>query len=135
MAPGGKQVRLILESEKPLNSPTGAGNMSLRIESHLQTGPLQKGMPFMFGSDPARIVGILHWAGFSYSRSPGIGIVFSGFALLITGCLLLVFPAGVAIAETTGDNISLRLYQNRGVQQLNAELLQAVSTIQERGTC
>jgi hypothetical protein len=97
--PGEIPLRLVLETEHPLDDPHGIGSYQIRVESRLQNSVLMPGMPFLFGNEPARLVGLVHWAGFTYARSPGIGGVFLGFGIVMTGSLLLMIPSGVLLVR------------------------------------
>jgi hypothetical protein len=47
--------------------------------------------------------------------------VFAGFALVLLGCLLLTFPAGVARVDGAGEGVAARVYLPRGEAALLAE--------------
>ncbi|WP_242344286.1 hypothetical protein [Anaeromyxobacter terrae] len=113
-APGGAPMRFVLEAERGLDDRSGAGAISVRMGSAAGEAALGIGAPFAFGLAPARLVAVDRWAGFTYERSPGMPAVLAGFAVVLAGCVLLVFPAGVARIEHEGGRDVARVWVSRG---------------------
>ena len=119
--PAGEPLSFLLEAERPLNDPKGTGSITLRVERRGGTQTVKLGEAFPFGRGLARVVAVSRWGGFTYARTPGIGLVFSGFALALAGCFLLLFPAGVARLEAGGALPGARVYLSRGMELLLLE--------------
>lgn len=119
--PAGNPVRFVLEAEHSLKDPNGTGLLRVKIERGVAGEWLQARVPFHFGPTVAKIVSVSRWGGYTYSRSPGIGMVFCGFAVVLTGCLLLLFPAGVAVPAGAGSDQGWRIYLPRGGEFLVQE--------------
>ena len=117
----GEPVRFVLEAERPLADPKGTGQLTLFLERRGGRETLTPGVAFAFGRGPARVVAISRWGGFTYARTPGIGLVFSGFALALAGCFLLLFPAGVARLEGDTAAPGARFCLSRGGELLLLE--------------
>lgn len=117
-APDGSTVRFVVQTERSLYDPLGTGEVSVRLESPYQTTTLMKGMPFLFGTEPAKITAITRWAGFTYSRSFGTGVIFTGFSIILLGSFLLLFSSGVATVTQGKGGEELSIYQNRGQKEL-----------------
>lgn len=117
---GGAPVRFFLEAERPLADPLGTGRIRLALETGGARTPLGPGDHFAFGRVTAHLEGISRWGGFTYSRSPGMPAVFSGFAAILLGTLLMTFPAGAA--QTAGDEGAVAgwVYVTRGREALLA---------------
>ncbi len=107
--PTGKSVRLSAEAERDMNDPLGTGNVRIFQIQGSEKTELFVGHPFRFGDRTAKIVSLSRWAGFTYSRSPGVSIVFAGFFLLLAGTAVMLVPAGIAAG---GANIpgGIRVY-------------------------
>ncbi len=119
--PAGEPVRFLLDAEHSLSDPKGTGRLAVRVERRGVSRTLLPGESFQFGPGEARITGIARWGGFTYARTPGIGLVFAGFALALAGCFLMIFPAGVArLAENAGAT-ETRIYLTRGADLLRME--------------
>lgn len=116
-APGGQPARFTVEAEHGIAEPGGTGALSVVLESRGQAVPLSPGAVFPFGDREARLVAVGRWAGFTYARSPGMAGIFAGFAVILLGALLLVFPAGVATLEGQGDGAAARV-AGRGAEVL-----------------
>jgi hypothetical protein len=112
--PAGEPTRFRLDAERDLQDPLGTGTITITLERRGERTRLVPGEPFPFGSVNARLVDVRRWAGFTYSRTAGISLVFAGFAVVLLGSLLLLFPSGVACVEERGGARVLRLHLPRG---------------------
>jgi hypothetical protein len=119
--PSGRPVRFTLRAENPLEDRRGTGPVQLRLDAPAGAVVLSPGQPFPFGGAEARIASIGRWSGFTYARSPGLPAVFAGFAVILLGCLLLTFPAGVAVLGSPGASDAARVHLVRGGEALRAE--------------
>ena len=119
-APGGKNVRFVVETERTLYDPQGTGEVRVRLESPYQAATIAKGMPFLFGTEPATISAVVRWAGFTYSHSPGVELIFAGFAVILLGSFLLLFISGVVTTHPAASGGEVSIYQNRGQKELVA---------------
>jgi len=118
----GRPVRFVLSSERDLDDARGSGQVLVRLEREGGPAILAPGTPFDFGGPPTRILGVRRWASFTYARSPGMPGVLAGIAVILAGCLLLVFPAGVARLEPDGAGAAIaRVHLPRGASVLEAE--------------
>lgn len=120
-APGGRPFRFTLESERHFDDPAGTGLLRVRAEGHGGSFEVAPGSPFPFGTAPARLVSVGRWGGFTYSRSPGMPVVFAGFAFLLLGSALMSFPAGVALVGRPGEEAAGWIWVTRGRDALLAE--------------
>lgn len=120
-APGGAAVRLGVRGERRLDDATGTGALSIWEEHEGVVTDLRPGSFFQFGTVQARLVQVSRWAGFTFSRSPGMTAVYAGFALVLLGATLLLFPAGVACIAGEGAEMAGRVWVNRGNEALLAE--------------
>jgi hypothetical protein len=107
--PAGRAVTLTASAEHPLDDPRGTGALTVRLEEPGHVVTLAPGVPFDFGGRPARLVSVARWSGFTYARSPGMPGIFAGFALVLAGALLIVFPAGVARLPGPGEEGGARV--------------------------
>jgi hypothetical protein len=121
LAPGGETVRLGVTGERALEDPRGTGTLSVWIERQGRRTEIPPGTAFVFGTTAARLVSVGRWAGFTYARSPGMKAVFAGFAIVLLGTTLLVFPAGVAWPESPEAGVAGRAFVTRGRELLLAE--------------
>jgi len=119
-AHSGTPTRLVVTSERPLSDRMGTGTLAVRLEAGGQSLDLAPGQPFVLAGEPARIVGWVRWAGFSYARTPGLWAVFAGFALVLAGAALLSFPSGVARLPGPGENGAF-VWMPRGAEALRLE--------------
>jgi len=118
----GRPARFALSSERDLDDPRGIGQILVRLER--DDGPviLAPGAAFDFGGPPARILAVSRWASFTYARSPGMPGVLAGVAVILAGCLLLVFPAGVARLQADGaGGATAHVHLPRGASVLEAD--------------
>jgi len=120
-APGGETVRLGVSGGRPLDDPRGTGALRVWIERQGRRADIGPGAVFAFGTAAARLVSIGRWAGFTYARSPGMPAVFGGFAIVLLGATLLVFPAGVAWPGSPEEGLAGRVFVTRGRELLLAE--------------
>jgi hypothetical protein len=109
-APNGEPVRFRVDAERAISDPAGTGLLSISIESRGRRTALSPGTVFPFGDRAARLQAVGRWAGFTYARSPGMPGVFAGFAVILLGTLLLVFPAAVARVDSTPDGTAARVF-------------------------
>lgn len=102
--PAGKRVKFILSTERPVNDRLGTGTVDLLVDREGLKSAVAPGQTFAFGQGRATLLELSRWGGFTYSRSPGMPLVFASFGIILLGCLLLVFPAGVAhVGPADGD--------------------------------
>lgn len=114
----GRPARFVVETEREIADPQGTGSIRILLESEGDAVELAPGSSFDFGGQPARVLAVSRWAGFSYARSPGMAAVIFGFLVLLLGAGLLAFPAGVARVLPDG---SARVYVVRGAEVLWAD--------------
>ncbi|HEY6009509.1 MAG TPA: hypothetical protein VIU40_14385, partial [Geobacteraceae bacterium] len=112
--PAGEAVRFRLDAERNLQDPVGTGTIAITLERGTDRTRLMPGAPFAFGPGEARLVAVRRWAGFTYSRSAGMPLVFGGFGLVLFGSFLLLFPAAVAREEERGEGRVMRFHLARG---------------------
>ncbi len=111
--PSGGSMRFSVQTERGVNDLLGTGNLRIFQIQGSEKTELFAGQPFTFGDRTARIISLSRWAGFTYSRSPGVSIVFAGFFLLLAGTAVMLVPAG--IAADGGDRPSvIRVYLTQG---------------------
>ncbi len=114
-------ARLVATAERPLDDPLGTGPLILRYVTASGARTVQLGDEVALGARRARLAGVTRWAGYTYARAPGVPAVFAGLAVVLLGCALLAFPAGVAAVERSGDDASARVFVTRGADVLRAE--------------
>jgi hypothetical protein len=115
--PAGDRAAFSVEAEHGLADRRGTGALTVKMDGKGGPRLLAPGAPFEFGGIPARLVAVSRWSGFTYTRSPGMPGIFAGFALVLAGALLLVFPAAVARLSGPGDGAAARL-AGRGAEVL-----------------
>lgn len=115
--PDGHPATFAVVAEHGIGEPGGTGALSVTLESGGQGVPLSPGAVFQFGDREARLVTVGRWAGFTWARSPGMAGIFAGFAVILLGALLLVFPAGVAVVEEGAEGSGARI-AGRGAEAL-----------------
>jgi len=118
--PTGRVTRLVVTAENGIDDARGLGKVEARLEQGASSVVLSPGQPFVLGGNPMRIVSYTRWAGFSYSRSPGLAGVFAGFLLVLLGAALLTFPVGLARLPGSGENAAL-VWLPRGAEALRLE--------------
>lgn len=118
---GGRPVRFVVTTERDLHDVSGTGRTLIRLEHGTQELLLSPDAPFDFGGTQAKVTGLRRWGSFSYARSPGMPAVYLGFILVLAGCALLVFPAGVAVLETERGRTVARIQLPRGGELLAAD--------------
>jgi len=123
--PAGVPARLVIESERDLVGIRGTGRLAVWVERAGGRLPLEPGTTFPFGAGQARLTGLGRWGRFSYTRTPGLGGVFAGFGVVLAGCALLAFPAGVARLGRPGEGAAAILFTVRGGAAIAAEWEQA----------
>jgi hypothetical protein len=119
--PAGRPARFVVTTERPLNDRLGTGRLWVEYEQAGSRHPVERDAPFVFGRREARVISVGRWGRFTYARSPGMIGVLAGFALVIAGCALLAFPAGVARLGPPGSDPAARVFQVRGRDLLLAE--------------
>lgn len=119
--PAGAPARFVVESERDLDSPQGTGRLRIALEAGGTRLALEPGAAFPFGGGAARLVAVGRWGRFTWTRTPGLSGVFAGFALVLAGCALLVFPAGVARLGRPGEEAAAVLFTVRGAAAVAAE--------------
>jgi hypothetical protein len=119
--PVGMPARFVLDSERELGSPDGTGRVLIWVETRGRRMAAAPGGTFPFGAGEARVVGIGRWGRFTFTRTPGLAGVFAGFGVILAGCALLVFPAGVARMGRAGDGDAAVLFTVRGGAAIAAE--------------
>lgn len=92
----GNCMRFVAKSERPIDDPGGTGRLQVHVEGKDGRRAVDVGGRIPFGNETAEILSISRWAGFTYSRSPGMPLVFVGFVVILAGSALLTIPAGVA---------------------------------------
>ncbi len=110
-------LRLVAVSERTIGDPQGTGRIDLFVErrGHRQRVDIGKELPF--GGTNARVITISRWARFTYSRSPGMPLVFAGFLIVLAGSALLTLPSGVALL-TNDEHVAASVYMKRGADVL-----------------
>ena len=83
--------------------------------------PVAPGATFAFGDRTARAVAIARWGRFTWSRAPALPAVWLGFAVILVGCALLAFPAGVARLREAGEEDAATVFVTRGAEVIAAE--------------
>lgn len=119
--PAGRPARLTVSTERRADDPRGTGPLRIELEQESGRLTLEPGVPFRFGGRAARVVAVVRWGRFTWARSPGMPAVLAGFAVILAGCALLAFPAGVARLEPPGTGVAARVFQPRGREVLLAE--------------
>lgn len=128
--PAGNPARFVLTAERAVDDRVATG--ALFIEVQRPGAPplaVRRGEPFRFGDKEARVTQVSRWGQYSYARAPGMFGVFAGFAVVLAGCLLLTFPAGVARAGAAGAGALV--YLPRGEAALLADWGRAPATSSE----
>ncbi len=119
--PAGMPARFVLEAEQDIDGAAGTGRLLLWMESRGERRALQPGSAFPFGAGEARVLGVGRWGRFTYTRTPGLSGVFAGFIVILAGCTLLAFPAGVARLGREGEGAAATVFTVRGGAALSAE--------------
>jgi hypothetical protein len=112
--PGGGQARFTVAAERALDDRRGSGAVTIRYERDGLNSEVARGDTIELGNTTAHLVDLVRWSGFTYVRSPGIPAVFAGFALVLTACVMLTFPAGVARLDSRGGSTVATIWLNRG---------------------
>lgn len=131
--PAGRNVKFVLTSERPLGSRMGTGPVALRVEGDGFKKVVTAGESFPFGSGRARLSAVSRWAGFTYSRSPGMPLVMLSFGMILLGCVLLVFPVGTALIACDESDVAAWIWVKRGGDILRNEWEQTGTD--EAGRC
>jgi hypothetical protein len=113
-SPTGEPARFVLEAEQDIDGAAGTGRLLLWMESRGERRALAPGAAFPFGAGEARVVGVGRWGRFTYTRTPGLSGVFAGFVVILAGCTLLAFPAGVARMGRAGEGTAAVVFTVRG---------------------
>jgi len=112
--PGGDQARFVVEAEGSIDDRRGSGLLTIRFERDGVAPEVVMGDYLEFGNTRAQLVDLVRWSGFTYVRSPGIPAVFTGFAMVLTACALLIFPAGIVRFGTQDGSAVAWVWLNRG---------------------
>lgn len=118
--PAGNSLRFVAKGEQDINDPAGTGPLDIYVLGSHGRSTLAPGTRFRFGGEEAEVLAITRWAGFTYSRSPGIPFVFAGFLLILAGSALLTLPAGVAQIVDNGP-VAAWFHAKRGVSIVVSE--------------
>jgi hypothetical protein len=132
--PAGAPLQFLLESDRPLDYTKDPGLLTAYVVRQGQSLKLQPGDRFPFGPAAARFLAVSQWGAFTYTRSPGIGLVFSGFAIALAGCFLLLFPVGVARIEDQSGNSHVNVYLSRGIELLLMDWQKYLTPLNESKT-
>ena len=119
--PSGAQVRFVVDAEQDLDGREGTGRLLAWVERGGERTAIAPGVGFPFGAGSARAVGFARWGRFTWSRTPGLAAVFAGFAVILAGCILLAFPAGVARLGHPGENVAAVVFTVRGSDAIAAD--------------
>ena len=119
--PAGMPARFVLESEQDIDGAAGTGRILLWMEGRGERRALEPGTAFPFGAGQARVAGVGRWGRFTWTRTPGLSGVFAGFIVILAGCTLLAFPAGVARLGREGEGNAAVVFTVRGGPALAAE--------------
>jgi len=117
----GGSFTIEVESDAALGSVRGTGPLSFRLRRGDRVSDIALGDAVDIAGGPARLVGVARWSGFSYSRSPGMPAVISGFSLVLAAMALLIFPAGFARISDEGGGVVARVWSTRGLDVLVAD--------------
>ena len=120
-SPSGEPARFVLDSERDIDGPAGTGKLLLWMEGRGTRTALAPGVAFPFGTGQARVVGVGRWGRFTYTRTPGLSGVFAGFIVILAGCTLLAFPAGVARMGREGEEAAAVVFTVRGGTAIAAD--------------
>ncbi len=119
--PSGASARFSIEAERDINDPMGTGRLATFLVQGSSMSEIRIGQPFSFGDRTAKIISLGRWAGFTYSRSPGVSIVFTGFFLLLIGTAIMLVPAGIAASGTEEKPGTMRIYLSQGADDFAEE--------------
>jgi hypothetical protein len=119
--PAGMPARFVLEAEQDIDEPAGTGRLLVWMESRGTRRALLPGTTFPFGAGQARVIGVGRWGRFTFTRTPGLAGVFTGFVVILAGCTLLAFPAGVARLGRPEDDAAAVVFTVRGGAALAAD--------------
>jgi len=120
-SPTGEPARFVAESERDIDGTAGTGKLLVWMESRGARRALAPGVGFPFGAGEARVVGVGRWGRFTYTRTPGLAGVFAGFVVILAGCSLMAFPAGVARLGRAGEGAAAVIFTVRGGAAFAAE--------------
>jgi hypothetical protein len=119
--PSGAAVRLVVDAEREIEGREGTGRILAWVERGGARVALAPGATFPFAGGEARAVGVARWGRFTWTRTPGLGGVWAGFVVVLAGCALLAFPAGVARPGRPGENAAAVVFITRGAEALAAD--------------
>lgn len=119
--PAGAEARFVVDTERDLDDPAGTGRVLTWLQRGSQRTALAPGATFAFGNVEARALAVTRWGRFTWSRTPALPAVWFGFAVVLLGCALLTFPAGVVRLGGPGEDAAATLWVNRGAEALAAE--------------
>jgi hypothetical protein len=119
--PSGGSVRFSVEAERNINDPLGTGKLVIFLVQGGTKTEINIGQPFAFGDRTAKIISLSRWAGFTYSRSPGVSFVFTGFFLLLIGTAIMLVPAGIVTAGAQERPGTMRVYLSQGADDFTED--------------
>lgn len=119
--PSGVPARFVVDTERDLDGPDGTGRLLAWMERGGARIAVAPGSTFPFGAGEARAMEVVRWGRFTWTRTPGLFAVYLGFAVVVAGCALLAFPAGVARLGRPGENAAAVLFTVRGSEAIAAE--------------
>jgi hypothetical protein len=119
--PAGAEVRFVVDTERDLDDRDGTGRVLAWVERGGVRTAIAPRVSFAFGTGEAKVVGVARWGRFTWTRTPGLFAVFAGFGIILAGCTLLAFPAGVARIGRPGEDMAATLFTVRGAEAVAAE--------------
>jgi hypothetical protein len=114
--PSGGSMRFSVEADRDINDPLGTGRLRVFLLHGRVKTELAPGQAIPFGDRTAKIIALSRWSGFTYSRSPGVSIVFTGFFLLLAGTVVMLVPAGLATVGREQGQTTFLIYITQGAE-------------------
>lgn len=119
--PAGVPARFIVDAERDLDDRSGTGRLLAWVERGGQRFPIAPGATFAFGAGEGRAVGIARWGRYTWTRTPALRLVWAGFVVILAGCALIAFPAGVARLGYPGENVAAVVFTVRGAEAIASD--------------
>jgi len=119
--PAGRPARFVVDLERDAHDPAGTGRLLIWLEQGGQRTAIAPGAPFPFGGVEARALAIARWGRFTWTQTPALGAVWLAFVVLLVGCTLLAFPAGVARLGAPDGETAAALFVTRGGEVISTE--------------